>query len=471
MKCPNCGFVNQKESADCVRCGIVFAKFKPGRQSRPKVLMASKIPYDSGGIFTRLIYPVAAAKMYAEAVYDKILGLIWDELFRGRSELNQTGNFVAFACFCLLSFLMYHFEQYVPYIIVTLTLVWFMDVRWARHKYHNCKRDEIIRLVKTPQGKIILRKNSADGEVEYTSDLNSAEVNHISLYQAERRGGAFQERVATVWRSGVSFNDQSELLFSEDKNLSQALKKVRYISKLLGVQFKFKYSQNDEAAAQSSKDKKSDDNIKVETNNNRYKISTRWTSNMTLGFMLRVIKESGFFLFLLIVAGVMIKFGGLLIFLYERFYGSGMVHVNMNFNFWGILSVFEPDWDVVDIVEYAAGIAFLIRKTMLLARPQYVSIDRELTRHYVNDNLAGECKTAEIESVMLLTDPEPAILVLNSASSIEVRDLKSMQEFISFFRGIREGIEKYRAAPEKKGIQRAPGIEMRPDLWIDPKVS
>jgi hypothetical protein len=140
----------------------------------------------------------------------------------------------------------------------------------------------------------------------------------------------------------------------------------------------------------------------------------------------------------------------------------------MNFNFWGILSVFEPDWDVVDIVEYAAGLAFLIRKTMLLARPQHVSIDRELTRHYVNDNLAGECRTAEIKSVMLLTDPEPAILVLNSASSIEVRDLKSMQEFKSFLHRIREGIEKYRAAPEKKGIQRAPAIEMRPDLWTDP---
>ncbi|MEJ2165673.1 MAG: hypothetical protein P8X90_09100 [Desulfobacterales bacterium] len=426
--------------------------------------MASKIPYDSDGLFTRLIYPVAIAKMYVVAVYDKMLGLIWDELFRGKSELNQTGTFVAFACFCLFSFLMYHFEQYVPYIIAILTLVWFMDVQLARHKYRNCKRNEIIRLVKTPQSKIILRKNSADGEVEYTSDLNSAEVNHISLYQADRKGGAFQERVATVWRSSVSFNDQSELLLSEDKNLSQALKKVRYISKLLGVQFKFKFSQDVDVAAQSSKDKKSEDNIKVETKNNRYKISTRWTSNMTLGFMMRVLKESGFFLFLLIVAGVMIKFGGLLIFLYDRFYGSGMVRVNMEFNFWGILSVFEPDWDVVDIVEYAAGITFLIRKTMLLARPQHVSIDRDLTRHYVNDNLAGECKTDEIKSVMLLTDPEPAILVLNSTSSIEVRDLKSMQEFKSFFHRIREGIEKYRAAPEKKGIKCAPGIEMRPDI-------
>jgi len=460
MKCPNCGFVFQKKSADCVKCGIVFAKIKSGRQSRPKVLMASKIPYDAGGIFPRLIYPVAIAKIYVEAVYCKILGMIWDELFKGKSELSQTGNFIALVVFCIFSLLMYHIDEYVGYVIAVLAAVWFLDVQLARHKYRNCNRNEIIRLIKSPQGKVILRKNSPEGEVEYETELIPSEVNHISIYQAERKGGAFQATVATVWRSCVSFNDESELLLSEDDDLPRALKKVRYLAKLLGVQFKFKHSQNVEPGTQPGRDKNAEDDIKVESNNNRFKISTRWTSNMRLHFIVLILKESGFFLFVLIVAGVMIKFGGLLIFLYDRFYGSGMVIVNMEFNFWGILSVFEPDWDVVDIVEYVAAITFLIRKTLLLARPQHISIDKALTRYYVNDKLAGECRTGEIENVTLLTNPEPTIVVLNSNSSIEVRDLKSMQEFKSFFQKIREGIEKFRATPDKKRINSAPGIEM-----------
>ena len=295
------------------------------------------------------------------------------------------------------------------------------------------------------------------------TNLNPSEVNHISILQVDRKEGAFQQKVATVWQSSVRFNDQSELLLSEDHHLTQAMKKVRYVSKLLGVQFKFKYEHGNEAATETFKKNELGENIKVELKGNSLRISTKWTSNMRLGFILQILKESGFFLFLLVVTGVMIKFGGLLIFLYERFYGSGMPSVNMEFSFLGILSVFEPDWDAVDIVEYAFAMALIMRKTMLLAQPQYVSIDSALTSHYINDNLAGECKTGEIDSVSLLTNPEPAIVVSNSNSSLEVRNLKSMKEFNSFFHKIREGIEKFIVAPTSKaGINAAASIDFNP---------
>ena len=97
----------------------------------------------------------------------------------------------------------------------------------------------------------------------------------------------------------------------------------------------------------------------------------------------------------------------------------------------------------MDIGEYALAMALIIRKTLLLAKPQHVSIDRALTRYFINDKLAGECKTGEIDTVSLLTYPEPAIVVLNSNSSLAVRNLKSMKEFNSFFNQIREGVEKF----------------------------
>lgn len=185
---------------------------------------------------------------------------------------------------------------------------------------------------------------------------------------------------------------------------------------------------------------------------------------MRLRFIALILRESGFFLFLLIVAGVMIKFGGLLIFLYDRFYGSGMASVNMEFSFLGIISVFEPESDPVDIVEYAVAMALLIRKTLLLARPQHVSIDRTTTRYYVNKKLEGECKTAEMDHVWLLTSPEPTIVLSDPDSSIVVKNLKSMQEFKSFFHKIREAMETFKATPIHERPNAAPGIEMSPDL-------
>lgn len=464
MSCPNCSFKGQIKGAECPKCGIVFAKFNPRLKKPGKLLMTSKIPSVSDGLYAKLIYPVAIAKTYVEAVYRIILGLIWDELFKGKTELDQTGNFIALALFCLFSFLMYHFGEYAGFIILILTTIWLLDVLLAKHKYRNCKRNDLIRLLKSPQGKITLKKITSEGEVEYVEDLNPSEVKHISILQVDRKGGAFQEKVATVWQSSVSFNDESELLLSEDDHLLQAMKKTRYVSKILGVQFKFKHGQDTGTVTESVKKNELGENVKVELKDNSLKISTKWTSNMRLGFILQILKESGFFLFLLVVAGVMIKFGGLLIFLYDRFYGSGMPSVNMEFSFLGILSVFEPDWDAVDIGEYAFAMGLIIRKTLLLAQPQYVSIDRALTRYYINDKLAGECKTGEIDNISLLTNPEPAIVVLNSNSSLEVRNLKSMKEFNSFFHQIREGIEKFIVTPNKTGMNAGTTVGFNPEM-------
>jgi len=465
MKCPKCGFESQNKGVECLNCGIVFAKFSSRPKKAAKLLMTSKIPNVVDGVFAKLIYPVAIVGMYVEAVYRKILGLIWDELLRGENELDQTGNFIAFALFCLFSLLMYHIEEYAGFIILILAGCWLLDVLLARDRYRNCKRYDSIRLLRSPQGKINLMKVSPEGEVEYTTDLNPSEVNQISILQVDRKGGAFRGKVATVWQSMIKFNDESELLLAEDSHLFQAMKKTRYVSKLLGVPFKFKYGQDNEPHSESSKKNVLGEYIKVQLKDDSLKISTKWTSNMRLGFILQILRESGFFLFILVVAGVMIKFGGLLIFLYDRFYGSGMSVVNMEFSFLGILSVFEPDWDAVDVGEYALAMALIIRKTLLLAQPQYVTIDRNLTGYYINDKLTGECKTGEIDNISLLTNPEPVIVVLNSGASLEVRNLKSMKEFISFFNKIREGVEKFKVSPQKAGINTAPSINFNPEAY------
>jgi hypothetical protein len=96
IKCPNCGFQNRKQENDCVKCGIIFAKFIARGEGREKLFLSSKI---------KLIYPIAIAKAYGEVVYRKLLGMIWNELFKGESDLSQGGNFLAFALFCVFSFL------------------------------------------------------------------------------------------------------------------------------------------------------------------------------------------------------------------------------------------------------------------------------------------------------------------------------------------------------------------------------
>jgi hypothetical protein len=479
MKCPKCGFESPDKSGECINCGIVFAKFNPRPGKPVKLLMTSKVPCIADGIFAKLFYPVAVAKIYVDSAYRKLLGLIWDELFKGRAELDQTGNFIAFGFFCVLSIVLYHFEYLVPYIVLALAVIWQLDVLIAKHKHRNCSRNDLVRLLKGPQEKFTLKKVSPGGPVDYTTSFSASEVGHIVVSKFDRRGGAFREKVATVWQSSLSFNDGSELLLSEDQALLQAVRKAGYVSKLVGVPFRFKYDQGSEIGAESGRKRKPNDNIKLKSWRDGVKISTKWTSKMRLGFMLQVLKESGFFLFLLVVAGVMIKFGGLLIFLYHRFYGSGMPSVNMEFSFWGILSVFAPDWDVVDVGEYVLALLLIIRKTLLLAQSQAVTIDKDFTRYYRSGTQAGECRTHDIDRICLLANPEPSIIVFNSSSAIEVSNLNSMEDFESFFRKLCQGVERFKVRPNaaagatpvlnQRSQAKRPGHKNRPSTRPGPR--
>ena len=479
MKCPKCGFEIPDKSGECINCGIVFAKFNPRSGKPGKLLMTSKVPSIADGIFAKLFYPVAVAKIYVDSAYRKLLGLIWDELFKGSAELDQTGNFIAFGFFSVLSIVLYHFDYLVPYFVLALALIWQLDVLIAKYKHRNCSRNDLVRLLKVPQEQFTLKKVSPGGTVDYTTSFSPSEVCDIVVSKFDRRGGAFREKVATVWQTSVSFNDGSELLLSEDQALLQAVRKAAYVSKLVGVRFRFKNDQGPEIVAEAGRENKLHDNIKLKSWRGGVKISTKLTSKMKLGFMLQVLKESGFFLFLLVVAGVMIKFGGLLIFLYHRFYGSGMQPVNMEFSFWGILSVFAPDWDVVDVGEYVLALLLIFRKTLLLAQSQAVTVDKDFTRYYQRGTLAGECRTQDIDSICLLANPEPSVIVFSSSSAIEISNLNSMKDFESFFRKLCQGVEKFKVRPRpaagmtavlnQRSQAKLPGHQNRPSRRPGPR--
>ena len=91
--CPKCGFERKNDATECPRCGIVFEKFESLKPiDRKETLCRCKFLRVEQGEFSRLLKPVVIAKEYVEALYGKILELIWNELVKGEDPLDNMSN-------------------------------------------------------------------------------------------------------------------------------------------------------------------------------------------------------------------------------------------------------------------------------------------------------------------------------------------------------------------------------------------
>jgi hypothetical protein len=387
MKCPNCGFDSAANTIDCIKCGIVFSKVKQrAKAGSPKVLLNSKVLSDEMRSWERALHPLAKVKNYIQLIYDQILSLMWDELMKGENRLDQTANLIVFLIFCVFSFFFYHLGDFNDLIIFALVFIWFLDYLLARYNYAHNKQYDRILLHRTGKENFKWRQKSHDNKRDFDANFEASKIRHISIVQHQHFGGIFQEPIGFVWRISIALQDGTTLLLFEEKEIVQAVKKSKKVAKYFKVRLEFPESEMSPYyrsggsvydSASLYREIKSQDVLDVEEKENMYTISTNWSLASIWYYFLTVLKKSGFLLFVLIVTAVMYRFGMLINHYIGPKLGLHVPPLHFHLSFKGVLSIFVPDFEWIDGIEFAFAIGIMIYSGLKLMQHRSFNIDRE----------------------------------------------------------------------------------------------
>jgi hypothetical protein len=406
----------------------------------------------------RALHPLAKVKNYIQLIYDQILSLMWDELMKGENRLDQTANLIVFLIFCVFSFFIYHLGDFNDLVIFALVFIWFLDYLLARYNYAHHKQYDRILLHRTGKENFKWRQKSRDNRRDFDADFEASEIRHISIVQHQHFGGVFQEPVGFVWRISMELQSGLTMLLFEEKEIVQAVKKAKKVAKYFKVRLEFPESEISPYyrsggsvydSASLYQEIQSQDVLDVEEKENMYNISSNWSLASIWYYFLTVLKKSGFLLFILIVTAVMYRFGMLINHYIGPKLGLQVPPLHIHLSFKGVLSIFVPDCEWIDGIEFALAIAIMIYSGLKLMQHRSFNIDRDKIQVQQGRTKAINLDVSNVEPPRYFEAPRPMILLMDHDTAIEIVDLKNEYEYRALWAYLDEGINKFRTEKDK----------------------
>jgi hypothetical protein len=442
-----------------MKCGIIFSKFSRHSKNDRRIYYSSKIPFQKNGIFQSVIWPIAKAKLFIEHVFNRLIEMIWQELLGDKTEYGQIANLVAVFIFAIFSILIYHFQEYLDFAFIALLSIWLIDYRLAKLAYKNGKNGKVverIHLIGSKTGRFSYKKTSPDGQSEKI-DFNADETKQLTVTHFPCKGGAFRETMGHSWRINIIFHDGFNLLLDDLDEVINALKKAKQLADYFKIPVRLSNSEGISPFVSTTdqdlnhlrfkkKEIFSKGIISLKKFEDCIQVYSKWTWVSFWKFLKTVVKETGFFLFLLILAGVMIRFGMLLSFHIGPYFGIKPPHLILNISFQGVLNIFRPQWDWMDALAYTIALGIMILGCWKYSRKTLIEINPQKSTFYLNGMQFAELKTSNIENPIFIKEPYPCVLIMekNQTNAVEVTNLQNTDEFRGMMFGIEEALGNFR---------------------------
>lgn len=463
MRCPKCGFRQPIAGSECLKCGVIFSRLT--KQSAAAPILTSTMPCEEKGLLHGVFWPVAVVKKYCDMIYNRVLSLIWDELFRGENAYGQTANLAAFFIVSAISLVLYHFEEYADPVILGALFIYGFDYLRAKQKFQSGRLREKLRLSKTDNSLRVIKLSSENREL-HRFDLTKTEIDHLFLSHFVHLRGAFEHAVGEAWRIQLSLKNGSKIVVCQCRELADAIKQGELLSGALQVPLGFgddgDVCGGDRVAGggrfrEHGPDKTGGRNVKVALAQDGSAVHIqreRSFSNLKPVFG-RLMEISGFFLFLLIMAGVLKRFGMLLTFLIGPWLGLESRSLYLDLNFHGMLAVFIPVWEWIDLFEYGIAVGIIVCRGWRLLRPISIAIDGQRLKVWIGGKKAEVFNMRELREPVLVRKPEPAIFLHDNRRSLKVENLFDAAEQYELLRGIHDARIRYGdGGPQRSGKMR-----------------
>jgi len=404
------------------------------------MIFRSQIPYRKPGAYAALIWPLVQLKRAFRFAYGLIQKVLWAELIQGE-KLDELTNLGIFLIFCLLSLLAYYCRDYNNLVILGFFLIWFFDYQFAKHQYLHSNQ-QVHSSLEIRGDWVLWQTMPPYGQVK-RSKFQRTEVKQISILRTQVCSGAFQEVMGATWQVYVTLADQSEFLFSEERQILAVVEKGKQLATYFNVPLRFIASEgkSDYAAEQLNIEQGNrlapwPKTIQCQATPRQWHIYSKWGLNNSWKLFQAIAQQSGFLLFLLIMSGFMIRFGELLNFLMTLFWGKASLYPP-TLNFFDL----DLDWRDKAALIFAAGL--MVVKGAQLSHEEHIYIDRDHLNFFIDNKKIAQLRTQEIQIILLVKEPYLAIFVLAQDKAIEIRDLQQEEEFRALLLKLEEGVMQF----------------------------
>ncbi|MEK8021542.1 MAG: hypothetical protein VSS75_032100 [Candidatus Parabeggiatoa sp.] len=415
------------------------------------MIIRSKIPQPKTGFFSLMIWPFVKMKAFIDEVYQGLLSMIWAELFKNEANhFSELTHIIAFLILSVLSMLFYHFEGLEDIVILSFFALWLIDTYLTKLGFKTNKYERIVLDINNSD---LTWKSFTPGEAVFKEQFKRADITKISLAPITHIGGAFGVVQAQVWRIFIVIHDLDGYLIYEEKNFTRALKKARHLADDFKVPLKITNSvgKGDYVAEEMSpfrnQYRQADSNTLWKTiqTSTTVQIYKKFSVTLVKKMLKSVLKEAGVFLFLVIMAGVMVRFGMLLTFLIGPKIGLESPTLVLYISFTGVLSFFAPKIDYISLMTLAFAIAMLLYSGFQHSREHRITINHKLLRYRIKGQAIAQLVTKDINQLILLREPKPALLIIgHSDKCIEIDKLEDDEEAEALYHQLLKQLEHFK---------------------------
>jgi hypothetical protein len=399
------------------------------------------VNYLTNNRYAALIFPLVQLQKLFKKVYNFVLRLIWNELIYGKKVENELAAFLTFIAFCLLSWLVYIWRDYLSFILTSSLIIWCLDYWLAKHQYLKKKNNVSVILKQEAEDSVTWMMQFPDAKSLDSTFING-KIREISISNRPIYGGAFQEIMGRVWQIELILYDGSDLVIDEQQSVVEAVKKAKRIAKYFNVPIVFEASQGSGqyAADRLNKDLLDLGGIKCQKSQPKWHICSRWRWINSWFLLKQISQESGFLFFVLIMSGLMVRFGQLVQAAISLFLGNPVSVIDLS----GIFLGFNSSFSWQQKVGLAIAIAMMVFKGWQLSREKHIYLDKYYLKFAIDNQKIDRLKTQEIETALLLYNPEPELLILAHDRAIVIPKFQREEDCKALLYQVEQGIQAFK---------------------------
>ncbi|MEG3437187.1 hypothetical protein V0288_08655 [Pannus brasiliensis CCIBt3594] len=398
-------------------------------------------------LYARFLFPLVQIQKTYKTLYNFLLKLIWDELIHNRKVKNEFASLVLFVAFWISALLTYRIKIYLPILLSLFFILWFIDYYTARKKYVTGKYYTPVTLLKDDEDKITWSRKASSKKL-LKSEFIAGQVAGIAIDREIVYGGAFQEKFGKVWQIELRFWDGSDLIVHEDADARKIFQKARELGDLFAANVFFsssqgygKYSEEDLGISAFI----DDSSLRSIRKKDKIHLITRWRWKNNRSLFGKILQDSGFFLFAILMTNFMANLGQVLDAIIAANNSRGEeTTIYFPDIFKGVLYGHSP----LGFATLFLALGWMIYRGWRLSRAKHVTIDKYEVKYAIDNRRIDRLKTGTIEAVLLVQKPELAILIIGRDRTIVLEPFQRLEDCQAFLTALERAIEPFRTPLE-----------------------